>query len=1427
MDNQRFEAQIGGERINENGEYQIRPTVKLTIPGMKRIEYVGKVALVQNGKKDNFSVELKNSVTDKPLIKFSAIKSGKIDASENFKLATDLHAFWFTGSSIRFVSNLDKSSNGALSDFLVIHQLNNQAPITYKWKMAMKDLSNDQTRKYNADFELSVPNTDFENVAVSWNFAHRLEQEIESELTAFWNNENGQKTRQVHILQQLKMNKVSAKISSLFENLLKVEIKPLSVNYEVQAKTNWQRTQQKYNVQLTARDVNTNKQYKGDMVYQLSQQSPLKMELEAKIQIENNEFKIQHNIDEQEKNQYHGHTMVQLRKGQHIEFNYLYKLKEHSLQVPRLNHELELEAKIPSRQITIKHKSGLKLNANQFELKHSLRKNNAVVSDVKISLNKNGQSQLLADSPIFQIKLEGDLSQQNKQINVLVNGKKDNQFTHQTKLNFNGKQQFHLDSKTTRQNRQIADVQVDYLKNQKAEAKIQIEKVGDMKIQHQPNGQQWANVEINSDYFSSRPIRQQFAIEKQSNKYTVKSKTQNNQQVVGDFDLEIDSSSQLPSSLKASVFDWKLSGQASGDKKFNVVVENNKKDVREELELQFLRKSGKVQFKHLNDQKQISTLSGKLSWEEESRVQFNNQHANVEFSMQPIGQQKHIRLEINDKKHNVQHKSELRKDESTLMIVLEHSKDNRNVVKHNTKLSMNNDSHTKTETKRFTVEAHYRKNSGAEFEFTNENGLKHTSKVEIVDMRNKVARISSSTSRNGKQILNVDLDVDSWKKIDAKIAHQQQEKEMKLKINLKDQQKHVIVQSRCNRFEVNSRWEKESQKDHKYTLEIVDKKHDAKLNVLGHLQRKTMLNIKIDGSRNGKQHAAELKLHRNGEAFLKIDGQNMKIRSELDFAHSPIQAKLSFDSKKHSIQHETTVTFLKQENELKIKSKTHRNSKQIANVDFRINPSTKQIVASGEIDNKNLKIEGKVNQSFLIELENQEDQFKHVTELDVNARRLSSQTVQQGKQWHKMEAKMVNRRDVEGSFEFKQHEFVFKTNEYNNQFELNYNNKKMGIKSTGHYTIRSDLINAQIKAQQNSKQLVDLDAQVRVNQRQVNAKLNFLKTRSSMKIDLSERKQWNAKVEYQNLKTNQLVQFSTENSPSEKQITAKVHTKNLKIEKHIRLINGQELKIEGQVEKNGQKLAQANVRITAPFQIQANAQFNTKNLKGQATVETVNQNEIKIEFQAKDSQERKVADLKSKLTKSNNKVQLNVDFDSQKTSPYTMVSEWRQESEQLVMNTLIKSKEQKIGKMDARIRFSGLTLDAKVEGDLTVNGKRQEVVYKLNNLNEKLEHVLKIKRENYSYGYDITIHLKQGKFVIHLPNRIVELRYDVNTQTNGHVIVNLDLLPDVQHQPNNVYNAKFDNLIAMNNQEIILNTRTTVHHPHINHPIGKLIVVIL
>ena len=63
------------------------------------------------------------------------------------------------------------------------------------------------------------------------------------------------------------------------------------------------------------------------------------------------------------------------------------------------------------------------------------------------------------------------------------------------------------------------------------------------------------------------------------------------------------------------------------------------------------------------------------------------------------------------------------------------------------------------------------------------------------------------------------------------------------------------------------------------------------------------------------------------------------------------------------------------------------------------------------------------------------------------------------------------------------------------------------------------------------------------------------------------------------------------------------------------------------------------------------------------------------------------------------------------------------------------------------------------------------------------------------------------------------MRYDVTTQTNGHVIVNLDMLPDSQHQPNNIYNIKFDNLITINNQELILNTRTTVHHPEINHPI--------
>ena len=263
VDNQRFEAELGGENVHENGEQQFRPTIKFTIPGMRRIHYEGKITFVNSGKKENFLIELKDVITNKPLIKASAIKSGQIDARENFKLATDLQAFnWFTGSTVRFVSNIDKNSNGLTTDLEVIHSSNRHAPTVYKWKVAAKDLSNNQVSKYNADFELNVPHTEFQNVAVSFNFVKKIDQEVETELTAFWNR-NGQKTRQVHILQQLKMNQISAKISSLWENLLKIEIVPLSIHHEIQTKTNWQRSQQKYNVKLTSRDVQTNKQYNG------------------------------------------------------------------------------------------------------------------------------------------------------------------------------------------------------------------------------------------------------------------------------------------------------------------------------------------------------------------------------------------------------------------------------------------------------------------------------------------------------------------------------------------------------------------------------------------------------------------------------------------------------------------------------------------------------------------------------------------------------------------------------------------------------------------------------------------------------------------------------------------------------------------------------------------------------------------------------------------------------------------------------------------------------------------------------------------------------------------------------------------------------------------------------------------------------------
>jgi len=1425
MDNQRFEAEIGGEKISENGEQQYRPSVKLVIPGQRKIHYTGKVAMLNSGKKENFQIELKDSTTNKPLIKASVIKSGRIDASESFKLATDLHAFWFTGSSVRFVSNIQKDDlKGLITDVEIIHSSSRHEPTIYKWKVAMKDLSNNQNSKYNADFEVNVPRTQFENVAISFNYGNKQNQDIETEIIGFWNNHNGQKTRQVHILQQLKMNKKSAKISSLNENLLKIEIVPLSVNYEVQAKTNWQRSQQKYNVQLTARDVQTNKQYKGEMSYQLPETRPLKMNLDARIMIDNNEFKITHKIEEQKSQEYHGRTMVQMRKGEQVEMNYVYKMKEHSLHVPtRLHHELDAEIRVPSQSWTIKHKSGLKLNANQFEIKHSLRSNNAVVSDVEIAFQKNTQSKLWIDNQWFHVNAEGDLSEQTnqKQINLAVQCKK-HQISHQTKLQWSGRQQIKVDSKTTKDQKQIAQIWVDYLKNQKAEAKVQVDQLGEVFARHQHNGQQWATVDIKSDYFS-RPIRQEVAIEKQSNnKYTIRSKTHQDKQIIGELNLEMGSQS----SLKVSAYDWQITGKIADKQLMNLSLENSKENLKEELEIELRNKVARVQFKHRNEQQRESKLVGQVSTVEESKLQFDNDHANVEFSVKPTGRENHIRLTVNDKRHNIQHNSELRRENSFFFVTLEHTENGKVVVKHNTKLSKHDDSYTKTETKKFEIEALYKKDSAFELKFNNKNGLEHFTTIEIIDARNKIARIDSITMKKGEQIIKFKIETDSPRKIDLHVAYQQ-EKEIKLKINLKDQQKQAHLELRSDHFEINSKWNKESHKDQKYTLDIVDKKHDYTYNVNAHHQRKTLLQIKVDGKRNGQTYEGELKLHKNGQALLRFDGQDLKFKNELDFTRSPAQGHLELECRKHSIKHQTTVTFAKEENELKIESKTNKHSKQLHKINLRINPTTKQFFASGEIQNKNLKIEGNVNRRYSIELNNlqSDEQFKHATKLDLNARTLRSETEQDNKRAYKIDLKITNRRDVDGSVNLREHELVIRSNENAKRLELNYNNQKMAIKSTGVYTLNRRTLSAKINAQQRSKQVIDLQADLQIDNRSFDARLNAFDTRSSMKVEISPRSQIRASVNFENQEQKSYQQIKEVRlvldtiTSLEKKVFAKVHTQDWKIEKEIKSINGQDLKIVGDVEHKGRKLFKTDLNIRSLSKMEGKVHFDTKDFKGQATVERLDNGELKIEFLAKNGEEKKIADIKSKLEASNNKLILFVNFDSHWTAQYNLVSQLKDESNQWVMTSIVKSNGQKVGKLDARIRVEGLTLDAKLEGDLTVDGRRSEIVYKLNNLDNKLEHVFKVQQQNYSYGYDISIHLKQGKWIIHLPNRLVEMKYDVTSQTNGHILINLDFLPNAEHQPNNIYNIKLDNLISMDHQELILNTKTIVHHPEIHHPI--------
>jgi len=1417
---QRLEAEISVEKINQNGEQQYRPTMKLIIPGQSKIHYTGKLAIVKSGKKENFQVELKDSTTNKHLIKASVVKSGRIGAFESFKLATDLQAFWTTHSSIRLVSNIQKDENkGFNTDVEIIHSTSRKAPTTYKWKLAMKDLSNNQNSKYNADFELNVPRTQFENVALSWNFANK-QNEVETEFTGFWNNQDGQKTRQIHILQQLKLNKVSARISSLNENLMKIEIVPLSVNYEVQAKTNWQRSQQKYNVQLTARDVQTNKQYKGEMSYQMSESEKLRMNLEARIMIENNEFKISHNIEEQQHQEYHGRTMVQLRKGQHMELNYVYRLKEHSLQIPRLHHELDAEISVPSKSISIKHKSALKMNAEQFEIKHSLRNNNIVVSDVKIVLNKKGQSQIKMDvQKWFQVKLVGDMSQETnqKQIELEVQGKR-HQINHQTKVQWSGRQQFKFESKTIKEQRQIAQISVDYLRNEKAEAKAHIEKLGELVASHQPNSQQWANVEIKSDYFS-RPIRQHFVIEKRSNnRYTFKSTTHQNQQIFGELDLEVDSQS----SMKVAAFDWKVSGkmQTAGKRAINLSLENSKQNLREEIEIELRNNVARVQFKHKNEQQHESRLIGQVSWVEESKLRFEDQNRNVEFSIKPFAQQKHIKFTFDDSEQNVKHISELKLQNSALLLVLEHNRNNQVVIKHETKLSNQEDSYSKTKSKRFTFEALYKRNSAFEVNFFNQHGLKHFTNFEIFDLRNQIGRIESKTMKNGEQILKLNIDMDSFRKINLEVAHRQ-ERELKLNVNMKNQQKHANLKLRSGHIEINSKWNQESQKEQKYTLEIADQKHDSTYNLMTHYQRKNMLHIQIDGSRKGKQYQSELKLHKNGEALFRVDGENMKIRSELDFTRSQAEGKFEFENKRKSIKHETTVTFSKQENELKIKSKTNQNSDQITNVEFRINPTTKTIYALGKVNNKNLKIEGS-NNRYSIELsENKNGEFKHTTVLDLNAKTVHSKTIRDNHQTYKMEARIVNRRDVECSVNVYEHELFFRTNQKDRKLELNYNNNKNSIRSEGVYTIGHKSFSVKINGHQNSRQVVDFETNLRLDEKSFDAKLNAFHLRSSVQMEINERKQVRAQANYENQKTEiETVRLSVDTiNLNEKKISAQIHGKHLKMEKEFKLINGQELQIRNHFERNGQKVFQADGKVDKSWKINGKMHINTENLKIQTTVENLNQqDEMRVDFLVKNGQDKKIADLKSKIAKRNNKLTVTVDFESHSTSQYTLVGELKKESNQFGIESVIKSNGQQVGKYDGKIRFDGLTMDAQLQGELNYNGKKSQIIYKLNTVN-KFEHVFKVKNQNYSYGYDIVIHLKQGKWTIHLPNRIVEIRYDVASQTNGHILVNLDILPNSKLQPNTIYNIKFDNTITLAQQEVIWNTKATINHPEIHHPI--------
>lgn len=423
--NQKYSVEIGLKNKYAGKKSEWTPLLEIHQPGSQPTTLTGSVA-IETGRRNQLSFNIHNNAqNDKKFVKGSIVRDG--DIYGDLKMSTELQAE-LDEITFKLYGMADKKVSGsAHTDIKVDYQLPHSRKHSANFIGKIQNLSSGRTTKMNSFVELKMTQFPEKNIHIGWNIQHKPEEQMENELTIMWRDQMNDPRRKIHILQDSKFTGIRSGRTATSDNIVSIEVAPLSMKYEIKAFGHLERSDApSYKLSFEVNDKVANKNVAASWEYRHTSISPLKMSIDASLLYPGRQLRYSDKIDEVSPNIFKGATQFQWAQEKKMTVEYVFKRRAES---NSKIYELEADLKTPSMKL--QHSGMMRMSPRDIEFTTKMNKEQGNIWDVAAHWTNDDKSALRFEVTGVEGKMEVSPFSAQKSLVFEVSGKS---FSHYSNL---------------------------------------------------------------------------------------------------------------------------------------------------------------------------------------------------------------------------------------------------------------------------------------------------------------------------------------------------------------------------------------------------------------------------------------------------------------------------------------------------------------------------------------------------------------------------------------------------------------------------------------------------------------------------------------------------------------------------------------------------------------------------------------------------------------------------------------------------------------------------------------------------------------------------------------------------------------------------------------------------------------------------------